>query len=49
MINKTEKLEPEKYYHIFNRAVGNEILFKSDTEYSMFFSKLSNLSFLFVI
>jgi len=42
MINKTEKLEPEKYYHIFNRAVGNEILFKSDRDYSMFFSKLRN-------
>ncbi len=32
-------LEPEKYYHIYNHAVGNELLFNSDNNY-LFFLKL---------
>jgi len=38
--NKTEILEPEKYYHIFNRAVGDERLFKNDTDYIYFLNKI---------
>lgn len=38
--NKTETLEPEKYYHIFNRAVGDERLFKNDTDYIYFLNKI---------
>jgi len=36
---KTEILEPEKYYHIFNRAIGNEKLFVDETDYIYFLSK----------
>jgi putative transposase len=36
---KSEILEPEKYYHIFNRANGNEKLFVDETDYNYFLSK----------
>ena len=36
-VNKTEILEPGKYYHILNRAVGNELLFKDEVDYAYFF------------
>ncbi len=35
-----DKLEPECYYHIYNRAVGNELLFIESDDYQMFFEKL---------
>ncbi|MEZ5004747.1 MAG: transposase [Chitinophagales bacterium] len=38
-MNNIDKLEPECFYHIYNRAVGNEILFKNSSDYDMFFSK----------
>jgi len=43
--NKTEILEPENYYHIYNRAVGDELLFKSDTDYSYFLNKIERFIF----
>ena len=39
-VNKTEILEPGKYYHILNRAVGNELLFKDEVDYAYFFNKI---------
>lgn len=39
MINYREKLFPEKYYHIFNHAVGKEILFRNDENYNFFLKK----------
>jgi len=38
--SNTELLEPEKYYHIFNRAIGDELLFKCDTDYTYFLNKI---------
>ena len=38
--DKTPILESEKYYHIFNRAIGNEKLFVDETDYIYFLSKL---------
>ena len=32
-------LEPEKYYHIYNHAVGGDNLFKSEENYSFFLDK----------
>ena len=32
-------LEPESYYHIFSRAIGNEKLFKEDKNYLYFLGK----------
>jgi len=32
-------LEPGKYYHIYNHAIGNDVLFKSDTDYNNFIYK----------
>ena len=37
--NKLEILQPDTFYHIYNRANGNEILFKSDENYSFFLRK----------
>ncbi len=38
--NKVTVLEPEMYYHIFNRAVGDELLFREETDYTYFLSKI---------
>ncbi|HRX96842.1 MAG TPA: hypothetical protein P5514_07845 [Bacteroidales bacterium] len=40
MPNQTEILEPDRYYHIYNRAVGNELLFIDETDYALFFRKM---------
>lgn len=34
-----QSLESDKYYHIFNHAVGKDVLFKTDENYSYFFKK----------
>lgn len=34
-------LEPEKYYHIYNHAIGREMLFNSQTDYNDFIKKFS--------
>lgn len=47
-MNYIDKLEPERFYHVYNRAVGNEILFVSDSDYNMFFSKLDRFLGCFV-
>ncbi len=39
-IHKNVVLEPEKHYHIFNRAVGNEVLFIDQTDYIYFLNKI---------
>lgn len=36
MQNKLEILQPDTFYHIYNRANGNEVLFKSDENYLFF-------------
>ncbi|NPD46994.1 MULTISPECIES: transposase [unclassified Lentimicrobium] len=36
MATQREILLPEAYYHVFNRAVGNDKLFKSNRNYSYF-------------
>lgn len=38
--NKTEILSFNEYYHIYNRAVGDEKLFKSSDDYYYFLEKL---------
>lgn len=38
--NKIQTLEPEKHYHIFNRAVGDELLFREDIDYTYFLNKI---------
>lgn len=32
-------LQPGKFYHIYNRAVGSDVLFKSDDNYLYFLKK----------
>lgn len=39
MENKTEILQPDKCYHIYNRANGSENLFLSDENYRFFLQK----------
>ena len=39
MKNYTEILEPDKYYHIYNHAVGRDNLFKKDDNYNFFLKK----------
>ena len=39
MINKTEQLQPESTYRIYNRANGNERLFVSEENYRYFLQK----------
>ena len=39
-INRTEILEFNKFYHICNKAVGNELLFKNENDYFFFLKKL---------
>jgi putative transposase len=34
-------LEPGSFYHVFNHAIGDEILFKTDDNYSYFLQKYS--------
>ena len=36
MQNKTEVLQPETFYHIYNRANGNENIFITDENYTFF-------------
>jgi hypothetical protein len=33
-----ENLEPGKYYHIYNKTINNEILFRSEENYRHFLS-----------
>ncbi len=35
-------IEPDKFYHIYNRGVNGEIIFKSDRNYSFFLSKIKD-------
>jgi REP element-mobilizing transposase RayT len=37
--NKQADLLPEKIYHVYNRAVGNELLFTTDNDYLYFLKK----------
>jgi putative transposase len=39
MQNKKEQLIPEHYYHVYNRANGNELLFLNDENYRFFLQK----------
>jgi putative transposase len=39
MENKTEILQPDTFYHIYNRANGNENIFTSNENYSFFLNK----------
>jgi REP element-mobilizing transposase RayT len=39
MQNKIEPLEPNAYYHIYNRANGNENIFASEENYRLFLKK----------
>jgi len=39
MQNKTGTLEPEAFYHIYNRANGNENIFFKDENYLFFLKK----------
>ena len=36
MINKLEELNPEGFYHIYNRANGEELMFRNDENYRYF-------------
>ena len=40
MADSITPLEPEGFYHIYNHAVGNDLLFKSDRNYLFFLMKL---------
>lgn len=40
IVHKTDALSYGKFYHIYNRAVGDEKLFKTDTDYYYFLEKL---------
>ncbi len=35
------QLEADKFYHIYNHAVGSELFFESDTDYMYFLKKLN--------
>jgi len=39
--NKSERLLFGETYHIYNRAVGSELMFKTDDDYSFFLKKLA--------
>ncbi len=41
-VNRYEKLEFGKFYHILNRAVGKELLFKSKNDYFFFILKFKH-------
>ncbi len=38
-MNDVQKLEPDCFYHIYNRAVGSELMFKQKRDYDIFFEK----------
>ena len=38
-VNKYEVLDFNKFYHIYNKAVGSELLFKTEKDYYYFLSK----------
>ena len=40
MPNQHAPLLPDNYYHLFNRAIGNEQLFRSDENYRYFLRKI---------
>jgi putative transposase len=39
MIDKLAKLQPESFYHVYNRANGNERLYNTDENYMFFLKK----------
>jgi len=39
MKNKKELLRPDAFYHVYNRANGNELLFKNSGNYTYFLKK----------
>jgi len=39
MANKREPLEPDRFYHIYNHAVGKENFFREDENYQYFLQK----------
>ena len=41
-INKYEKLEFGKFYHILNKAVGNDLLFQTNQDYIFFLAKIEH-------
>jgi REP element-mobilizing transposase RayT len=41
-------LEPDKFYHVYNHAVGNELLFHSDRNYLFFLKKFKTYLFNYV-
>jgi putative transposase len=41
MKKDTEPLLPDTFYHIYNRSIGNEILFREEKNYSYFLNKYS--------
>ncbi|MBN3036758.1 MAG: hypothetical protein JW861_14330 [Bacteroidales bacterium] len=48
MIDYRSSLEPNKFYHIFNHAVGNENLFVEDKNYIFFLNKFEKYMVEFV-
>ena len=41
-VNRYEKLGFGKYYHILNKAVGNELLFRTEKDYYYFLAKIEH-------
>ena len=39
-VNKEEILDFEKIYHIYNKAIGNDLLFRTEEDYYFFLQKL---------
>src|SRR5690554_3256688 len=39
MLNKYSDFEPDCFYHIYNRANGNEMLFLSEENYTLFLKR----------
>lgn len=44
-VNKEEKLEPGKVYHVYNKAIGDELLFRNQDDYYFFLQKLERYIF----
>ena len=44
MKSNTEPLQPDTYYHIYNRGINKEDLFKEDRNYHYFLIKYKNTS-----
>lgn len=40
-VNKEERLDFDEVYHIYNRAIGNELLFRNEHDYYFFLRKLT--------